>query len=187
VKLITAFQEMGDKLGMSLDQIIQQTSTFSKTKKYPVKADSSERKNFSKFQRKIERSARDSNQFRPVQNRPSQPLKVITKERPRIIRPDSASTATAQHPIQSASNSVSVFSRLGTSGSHVLFKHLNSTVKKEDVMELCHAVGEVRDLSFLSGFDGLGQARVLFANKSLADQCVQKYNGRMMIFVSGVV
>lgn len=177
---------MTDKLGMSLDQIIQQTSSFdkhSKKKDAPVKAES-ERHKFSKFQRKIDRTLRTTNhEDQNTRSRVSQPLKVITKGRPRIIRPEdvhltsAVATTSSQKNVSAISTSSSVFSRLGNSGVHVLFKNLNSSVKKEDITELCRAIGEIRDLNFLNGFDGLGQARVLFANKNAAEQCVKKYNG----------
>ncbi len=175
---------MASKLTMSLDDIIKQSSgsTLKKKKPAPVKAESSDKKNFSKFQRKINRSS-SPDDF-PSRIRPPQPLKVITKERPRIIRPDDVQQPSVHTPIFGNTSTGTVFSRLGSNGFHVLFKNLKSTVRKEDIVELCRAVGEVRDLSFLTGFDSLGQARVLFSSKNFAEQCVQKYNGKVTKFTS---
>lgn len=124
-----------DKLSMSLDQIIQQTETFKKvkhndTKKGVVKSSAN------KDNRAVGKFENKKAQFQKspiVKEVPERPMKIVTRERPKVITPESVhhtlQSATPSQSIAAVStianptkgNHSSVFNRLGSSGTYVLF------------------------------------------------------------------
>jgi hypothetical protein len=181
---------MTEKLNMSLDQIIQRRAVSDGKK--AVKSNGDRHKNFAKFDRKHNEQERG-------------PVKVITLQRPRIVKPDGGNVAAngprivkpeGSHMVGGskekdvvgvATASKDVFSRLGVVGAHVLFKNLATSVKQQDVQELCRVIGEVKTVQFLRGLDGLGQAKVHFATFKAAQACVKKYEGELEISILSIV
>jgi len=194
---------MVDRLSMSLEEIIDQTEAFNKVRKNeignkPVKSSSSfNQRKVGKFDNKRPYS-QNSYVTREVAERP---MKIVTRERPKLITPETVnhtllssthvSTITAASapavslvgPASSISttaakaNHASVFNRLGSTGTYVLFNNLKRSVEEADIIELCRAVGEIKDIKFTINFPGNNYARVLFAYERDATACVAKYNG----------
>lgn len=89
-----------------------------------------------------------------------------------------------------APTTVSVFARLGkqpVSGTRVTFDNLQKSVTASDLKDLSAAIGEVKDIEFsqsASNIGGKGRrvAVVLFARRSDALSCIEKYNGKLSIF-----
>jgi len=91
-------------------------------------------------------------------------------------------TAVLKQPIEQKV-STSVFARLGkqpVSGTRVTFDNLNRSVTESDLRELSVAIGEVKDIEY-SQVAGKGKkvAVVLFARRSDALSCIEKYNGKL--------
>lgn len=90
---------------------------------------------------------------------------------------------------KAATTAVSVFARLGkqpVSGTRVTFDNLQKSVTISDLRELSAAIGEVKDIEFsqsVSSVGGKGKkvAVVLFARRSDALSCIEKYNGKLSI------
>lgn len=177
-----------DKLSMSLDDIIA-------SQKNNNNGGGGHKKNFRPNQngggnKKFQKFSNNNNNFKPKhnvakvnhshddrvggkfhgnKNDVERPLKVITIERPKPIQPGSQQ----QHH---QSHGGSVFERLGKSGIYVTFRNLKRSVQQNDVLELCRAVGEVKEVSLQH--DNFGNvARVLFSNDRDAAACVAKYHG----------
>jgi len=203
---------MADRLSMSLDQIIDQTQEFNKiryndVKNTVVKSSMRKERNVGKFV--------DNKKFhhfqKPhiVKDVPERPMKMITRERPKVITPDTVNTLLTNQtgkpntqvatvtfnsnvPVVGPTSVVgtvtttaksglsSVFNRLGSTGTYVLFSNLKRTVEEADIIELCRAVGEIKDVKLTVNFPGNNYARVLFAYERDATACVAKYNGKSL-------
>lgn len=103
-----------------------------------------------------------------------QPVRVSQNEPTvRINKPGQQSRA-------AENKSLSVFARMGkppVSGTRVTFANLKSSVREEDLRELCSSMGEIKDADFTQGRGGRNSAVVLFARRSEALNCVASLNG----------
>lgn len=127
-----------------------------------------------RFGGKFQRHNNNNQQQQQSNNAPQRQMKVVTIERPKIIKPDHV-----QSQVQSTSHS-SVFERLGKSGVAVIFRNLKRSVQQPDVYELCRAVGDVKEVQ-LHHEGSLGVARAIFSNDRDAAACVAKYHGKSYI------
>jgi hypothetical protein len=107
---------------------------------------------------------------------------IVTKTVPVVKKPIEQKAATT---------AVSVFARLGkqpVSGTRVTFDNLQKSVTVSDLRELSAAIGEVKDIEFsqsvssVTGGKGKKVAVVLFARRSDALSCIEKYNGKLSIY-----
>jgi hypothetical protein len=181
-----------NRLSMSLDQIIEQTETFKKVKHHEAKkgavksARHKENHSVGKFENKKPHFEKSHAQ----KDLPERPMKIITRERPKVITPDtvqqtifSVSNPSSVAPAKSVvvntakANTASVFNRLGSSGTYVLFSNLKRSVEEGDIAELCRAIGEIKDVKLTMNFPGNNFARVLFSYDRDAVACVAKYHG----------
>ncbi len=187
-----------DKLSMSLDAIIANQKDDKTKKPYQKKNNHNEhhQQQNRKFQPnknsqkphvvKVSSHGHDDrfggkfqrhNNNQPTNNAPQRQMKVVTIERPKIIKPDHV-----QSQVQSTSQS-SVFDRLGKSGVAVIFRNLKRSVQQPDVYELCRAVGDVKEVQ-LHHEGSLGVARAIFSNDRDAAACVAKYHGKLSMISS---
>mmetsp|Transcript_28354 Transcript_28354/g.64183 ORF Transcript_28354/g.64183 Transcript_28354/m.64183 type:complete len:503 (+) Transcript_28354:138-1646(+) len=99
-----------------------------------------------------------------------------------------------QRSQQQQSQKMSVFARLGSgpvSGTRVTLKDLKSSVGSNDVTELCATIGEVKDVEIFSAGGQSKTAIVVFAKRTDAISCVEKFNGLtldgvpMNVFITG--
>ena len=148
---------------MSLDQIIQQRKDQAKAERQQHKNDQKNKKTEVVKASKPVKKVMGGKFSRPGSagtGGAEKGLKVVTLHKPKVINP-----------------TPSVFARLGSTGTYVLFKNLKSSVEQNDVSELCAAVGEVKEVQLIRDFHGIGTARVLFATSKAANDCVSKYHG----------
>lgn len=116
-----------------------------------------------------------------IQPQPQQVIVTKTVVKKPIEQKAAATTTT----------SVSVFARLGkqpVSGTRVTFDNLHKSVTISDLKDLSAVIGEVKDIEFsqsasnVGGGKGKKVAVVLFARRSDALSCIEKYNGKLSIF-----
>lgn len=94
------------------------------------------------------------------------------------VAKSNGSSDSLKFTIKNDSARTSVFARLGdvasdnVSGTPVLFENLPTSVVLSDVVELCESLGEVNQSSFKNHV-----AEVVFARASVAQTCVERYNG----------
>ncbi|RYG66236.1 hypothetical protein EON64_10210 [archaeon] len=174
---------MTDRLSMSLDDIIS-------TKDSQRKKTHNSRPNKPKVVKSANRPAPKIQAPKPVtrqqfqvrvtdEDEPSAPARGakiinIERSRPKVVLP----TQTA-HPVSTSqlSTASSVFERLGGPTMRVVFSNLAKSVERNDVLELCNAVGTVKQIFFERDVKGLGQAKIVFENERDSYNCVSKYNG----------
>jgi len=117
-----------------------------------------------------------------IQPTPQPQQMIVTKTVPVVKKPIEQKAATT---------AVSVFARLGkqpVSGTRVTFDNLQKSVTVSDLRELSAAIGEVKDIEFsqsvssVTGGKGKKVAVVLFARRSDALSCIEKYNGKLSIY-----
>lgn len=106
---------------------------------------------------------------------PSRPMKIIEVARPRIIKPTAQSSTSS--PSFSQPTGSSVFNRLNKTGTYVIFRNLKNSVSENDVLELCRAVGECKEVRMQPDFTGFLSARALMATEQEAKAIVHKYDG----------
>ena len=115
-------------------------------------------------------------------------VKIIQPTQQYVAPIVNKSVTVARVPIveQKTTTSSSVFARLGKqpiSGTRVTFNNLQNSVTESDLRELSTAIGEVKDVEFSTtassgGVRGKKIAVVLFARRSDALSCIEKYNGK---------
>jgi hypothetical protein len=115
-------------------------------------------------------------QFNNNNNRSTEtrPMKAVTLQRPKLITPaNNHSSSSSSHTPSST-----VFERLGRAGTVVIFQNLKRSVEQGDIVELCRAVGDIKEVHYhVDPKSGFGMARAIFANERDAAACVAKYNG----------
>lgn len=102
----------------------------------------------------------------------------------RSRKPDFVAKITQPQQV-AAKPQLSVFARLGkppVSGTRVNFSNLKSSVRENDLRELCSALGEIKEVDFMVGKNGKNSAIVLFARRSDALTCVSNLNGIKLQF-----
>ncbi len=179
---------------MSLDDIMKSNAQGKKPFKRGPEgfkgkgAVKSNKRPFGKFQNKRSQIRNadfddESEDDKSDDNTPAQPMKIITIERPRVIKaPPALHSVVPSTPAQS-----SVFKRLGSAGFPVKFQNLCNSVKEVDILELCGAVGEVKEASLHVDARGMGVATALFARAQDARTCVVKYNGKLLLILNHLV
>lgn len=86
---------------------------------------------------------------------------------------------------QAPNQPLSIFERIGTkpkikpvvSGTSVTISNLNSNITTEDMTELCTTVGEIKEVTWEPSRKGKKTAKVLFARRTDAVTCIEKFNG----------
>ncbi len=110
-----------------------------------------------------------------------QPARTPQVERPRREAQSSVRINMPGQPSRAAEKKpLSVFARMGkppVSGTRVTFANLKSSVREEDLRELCSSMGEIKEVDFTVGRHGKNSAVVLFAKRSDALNCVSNLNG----------
>jgi hypothetical protein len=168
-----------DRLSKSLDQIIEEKQPLEKkirNRKFSVdhRDPSGKTRNYhvrNEHRDQMIESRRNYHDKKPGYRNfyeknevPQRPMKIITIERPKIIQPPESS--------------INVFKRLGQTTIPVFFENLKRSVKESDIQELCAVLGEFTEVSLTLNAFGIGTAKVLFTNMKVAEECVERYNGK---------
>jgi hypothetical protein len=125
---------------------------------------------------KFNQNQNQNTQFSTNNNRSSEPrpMKAVTVQRPKLITPANSNSSSSSHTPSST-----VFERLGRAGTVVMFQNLKRSVEQGDIVELCRAVGDIKEVHYhVDPKSGSGMARAIFANERDAAACVAKYHGK---------
>jgi hypothetical protein len=159
-----------DRLNMSLDDLIAAKQTAAKNNSNANKKNNA----------KSGAVRGGASQKQPVRAVPYAERPKKTEQSVRLNMPGAPAVLVMSHVQTSAPKQMSVFARLGKppmSGTRVTFSNLKSSVRENDVRELCAALGEIKEIDFTVGRSGKNSAIVLFARRSDALTCVTNLNG----------